>query len=269
MHIPTNHCTTTTTTTTHRARTPAHAAWRLLSLEIGCVSQPKIFTVAKKLNIFAQKGAADQQQQQRRRQQRRRWGKGRGGGSDSKSASGLEWKATTGRIRRTRRKAAWTLDDQASVHECVCVCVCEPMLLLLLLNLKFKMPATLYSFPARRNRRRARERDRVQVEGGCGQRVQGGRPSMSCCWTLAKNALAVSRCRPRSCQSRRHKFWAQPASPRLPGKWNESARARVRTSKGVCVCVPDPGPDAGKEPTGRTLAGHQMQKACRCWWKWR
>lgn len=124
------------------------------------------------------------------------------------------------------------------MHECVCVCVCEPMLLLL--NLKFKMPATLYSFPARRNRRRARERDRVQVEGGCGQRVQGGRPSMSCCWTLAKNALAVSRCRcrPRSCQSRRHKFWAQPASPRLACLANEmKARARVceRVRESVCV----------------------------------
>jgi len=50
VHIPTNHC------TTHKKAT--HTQRDGCSLEIGCVSQPKIFTVAKKLNIFAQKGAA-------------------------------------------------------------------------------------------------------------------------------------------------------------------------------------------------------------------
>lgn len=42
---------------------------RACSTEIGCVSQPKIFTVSKKLNIFAQKGAAWTRTRTRKEQQ--------------------------------------------------------------------------------------------------------------------------------------------------------------------------------------------------------
>lgn len=85
---------------------------------------------------------------------------------------------------------------------------------------------------------------------------------MSCCWTLAKNALVVAVAVRGVAKVEGTSFGL--SQPRLACLANEmKARARVceRVSDSVCVCVPDPGPDAGKGPTGRTLAGHQMQKA--------
>lgn len=158
---------------------------------------------------------------------------------------------------------------QACTSVCVCVCVradaaaefeIQNASNLILLSCKAEQEES----------KRERERESVQLEGGSGQRGQGGRPSMSCCWTLAKNALAVA-------VRGVAKVEGTSFGLSLACLANEmKARARVceRVSDSACVCVRlcrTPARMRAKDPQAARWLAIRCRKrgAWRCRWKWR